>query len=454
MPSTNHLSRDRVGIISFLGILTFVLYLDRVCIGQAMPFIQEDLGLNKTQQSYILMAFTVAYGLFMVPVGLLGDRFGPKKVMVGIVIWWSIFTALTGYVSGLTTLIIIRFLFGAGEAGALPNSAKLIARWFPPERRGFPQGFMNTAALLGGACAPLVTAQTIQFVDSRLAPMLAGTGIHLVGWRTTFYLFGTLGILWSIGFWMWYREPPAEAMQSRPTPALKFALESARESADEYVPPQPLSWGRVLTSPTVWLMGLINTCASAVSYFYMSWYPSYLKDARGVINTESGNMTTLVLIGGALGSLWGGYLSDWMVRRTGERRWSRSIIGATGMFISAIGLLVAPLFDSAWETSIVLCIGFTGGMLMIAAWWGVVADISGPHVATLFGLMNGLGVFGGAGSQFFAGAMVDHNTQVLGLAGRAAWDPVFPVYAAVACLGGIAWLMVNANRQVHSRTLP
>jgi len=441
MRVTPETSPARFGVLAFLAVLTFILYLDRVCIGQAAPLIQKEMNLDSEQMGLIMASFTLAYGIFMIPAGWMGDRFGSRTVLMVIVVWWSVFTALTGVVSGFIALVIVRFLFGAGEAGALPNAARMIARWFKPESRGFPQGLMNTAALLGGASAPFVAIKTIVWIDGRVAPWAAEYGLHLTGWRVSFYLFGFLGLLWALLFWIWYREV---------TPEISIN-ESAPESIDPPVPVKPsaLDWSRVLTSPTVWLMGLINTCASAVSYMYMSWYPSYLQNGRGVQPVESGEMTTVVLMGGALGSLVGGILSDRMIRITRERRWSRAMIGSFGMGISSAGLLIAPLFESAWNSSWVLCIGFFGGMLMIAAWWGVVADVSGRYVATLFGLMNGLGIFGAIASQIYVGRMVKTNLS-LNLVGRDAWDPMFQNYAIVAGIGAIAWLFVNANRKVHS----
>ena len=174
--------------------LSGILYLDRICIAQAVEPIQKELELSNTQTSYFLMAFTLAYGLFEIPTGRWGDQLGARRVLTRIAIWWSAFTALTGACTGLTTLIVVRFLFGAGEAGAFPNAARVMSRWFPDSERGRAQGILLAASQIGGATAPF------------LAALLIGR----VGWRWTFVAFGSLGVFWAIGFWWWFRDEPSE----------------------------------------------------------------------------------------------------------------------------------------------------------------------------------------------------------------------------------------------------
>src|SRR3954465_11567702 len=142
MPPPDRPTRGRFVLVLWLCGLAGVLYLDRVCMSQAVVPIQKELGLSNTQVSAVMMAFTLAYGLFEIPTGRLGDRFGSRSVLTRIVVWWSVFTALTGACTGLYTLLAVRFLFGAGEAGAFPNAIRAIARWYPVRERGRVQGVM------------------------------------------------------------------------------------------------------------------------------------------------------------------------------------------------------------------------------------------------------------------------------------------------------------------------
>ena len=168
----------RFGVLLFLCSLAFVLYIDRVCIGQAADDISLSLNLNKEQMSWVMNAFIIAYCIFEVWTGSMGDRFGSRGVITRIVIWWSVFTALTGLAFGLWSLIVIRFLFGAGEAGAFPNVARVVTRWFPAGERGIARGAISTTSLVGGA----------------LAPPIAAYLNRLVGWQNTIMIFGLVGV--------------------------------------------------------------------------------------------------------------------------------------------------------------------------------------------------------------------------------------------------------------------
>ncbi len=186
----------RYGVLGMLCLLSFILYLDRVCISQSLTDIQDDLKLSHGDMSYVLGAFTLAYGLFEVPIGHWGDRYDSRGVLARIAIWWSAFTVLTGACNGLTMLIVVRFLFGGGEAGALPNAARVIAQWFPPHGRGPAQGMIMTSALIGGAVSPLPAQSLIDL------PQL--------GWRGAFVVLGLPGLLWAAAFYCWFRDDPAE----------------------------------------------------------------------------------------------------------------------------------------------------------------------------------------------------------------------------------------------------
>ena len=197
-------------VLAFLCSMAFVLYLDRVCISQALKPMKTEFDLTNTQTSYVLMAFTLAYGLFEIPTGRWGDRYGSRRVLTRIVLWWSAFTALTGCVwtfaytidMGLTSftvtslwlLIAVRFLFGAGEAGAVPNAARIMLLWFPNSERGRMQGFFQASMHVGGTVAPMVAALIID----------------TAGWRWTFGVFGMVGVVWAALFFWWFRDSPSD----------------------------------------------------------------------------------------------------------------------------------------------------------------------------------------------------------------------------------------------------
>jgi ACS family glucarate transporter-like MFS transporter len=444
VPTTDLTQRPtavRHGVLGFLCVLSFVLYLDRICISQAAEDMRRDLDLSKTAMGFVFGAFTIAYGLFEVPTGRLGDRFGSRGVLVRVVLWWSAFTALTGCVqkfalgpagilNSLVLLVVIRFLFGAGEAGALPNAARVIARWFPPGRRGAAQGALTTSALLGGAAAPVLTAYLIK----------------QAGWRWTFVLFGNLGVVWAAAFYFWFRDDPAE--HPRVNEAERHLLGVKQGPGREPHPPVP--WGLVLSSANVWLLGGVITCTAFTTYMFITWYPTYLQSARGVHPVTSGWLASLVLGGGAAGCVVGGFLTDWLRRTFGPRRWPLRALAGCGLLVAAAAMALSIHIDDPFLATQFLALACFTVHLHLTAWWAAVTEISGKHLGTLFGLMNSMGVPGATASQLFLGWFADWR-QGLGYSGRPQWDPAFYVYAGVLLAGSLGWLLIDPTRSVVER---
>ena len=333
---------------------------------------------------------------------------------------------------GLPSLIMIRFLFGAGEAGAVPNSACVLSRWFPIEQRGMAQGTVNAAMQFGGAISPILTAYLIEGI----------------GWRLTFVVLSVPGVLWGLAFWAWYRDDP----QTHPSvndAERGLILAGTNQTSGEH---PPIPWRAVLTHPQVWLLGFILSCTAFNSYLYFSWYPTYLKEARGCSEIDAGWLASIVLAGGAIGCLSGGFLIDWLTRTTGNRFRSRRLLCSSSVLLASISLLIGKHCDTP-----VIATLWTSGSLMLtvltlASWWGSVSDLSGRHLGALFGLMNSLGGLGALASQRFAGKFASWMAS-RGHTGRAQWDAIFYVYAGVLFIGAMTWQFVDAQRSVEdSRT--
>lgn len=418
MSDSTRPTRTRFVLVAWLCGLSGVLYLDRVCMGQAAPAIQEELGLSNTQLSYVMMAFSLAYGLFEIPTGRLGDRYGSRRVLTRIVVWWSLFTALTGACSGLITLIIVRFLFGAGEAGAFPNVARVLSRWFNTGERGRVQGALLTASQLGGVAAPTVAAF-----------LIAG-----VGWRWTFAIFGVVGIVWAVGFWFWFRDDPKDH------PKVNEAELEQIGTADK--PPvthhEPIPWRYALTNPGIWLLGTAIVCSTANTYLYQNWFPKYLMAAHGLENKPAGLLTSLVLAGLATGVLTGGVIADRIHRKSAAPDRSRRLLGAFAYLGAAGFLTLAVQMESSFLLALFASLSCFCVQLTLPTWWSCAIEQSGRHVGSLFGLMNMMGVVGGLTSQWYVGRFSDYQKS-LGLSGRAQWDPLFDAFIGVLVLGAIAW---------------
>ena len=437
-PSIELLTRARYIVLAFLCSMAFVLYLDRVCISQALVPMKGEFGWTNTQASLILMAFTLAYGLFEIPTGRLGDQLGSRQVLTRIVLWWSAFTAITGLVgnftyigefgsiplifNSLTLMVLIRFWFGAGEAGALPNAARILLRWFHASERGRMQGAFQASMHIGGTIAPKLAAEII-----------AGSG-----WRATFFVFGLMGVLWAGLFYWWFRDSPAEHS------AVNLA------ELQQIGPPQhgdvqhhdAVPWREVVKHPNIWLLSITVTMSAFNTYLFFSWYPTYLQEGRLVSNELTGWLAALALLGATIGSLIGGVLSDRITRHATDRYRARRWLCLATYLAGAFFLSASVHVDSPSLSALLCGLACLAISCQLPTWWAVAFDVSGKHTGSLFGLLNGMGVFGAISSQFFFGAFSDWR-KAQGFEGRDQWDPAFYVCAGLLVIAGILWQFVR-----------
>jgi sugar phosphate permease len=417
--TTDRPSRARLIVLAYLCSLSFVLYLDRVCIGQAVTSIEDEMQLSHSRMAVVQMAFTLAYGLFEIPVGHWGDRVGARRVLTRIALTWSAFTVMTAAAWNFWSLVIVRFLFGAGEAGAYPNAARVIRRWFPGAERGRVQGLFMTCAHAGAALTPAVAAYVI----------------FRLGWRWMFVIFGLTGVIWAAAFAAWYRDDPHAHPAAN---AAERALIGAGEWHGEH--PAHIPWALIFRNRTLWLLGLIMILISFNAYLYISWFPAYLEKGRGLSLTRSGWLATLVLAGGALGNLTSGLLADRITRHASDTAKWRRRLGVTAFTLAALWLYLGTRVDSPELSATLIAISCWTMYWPQASWWSSLTDLSGRHVGAFFGLANGVGIFGAMASQFFFGAFADWRAAQ-GYSGREQWDPGFDVYIGVLLLAATAWAM-------------
>ncbi len=410
-------SRARFILLTYLCALTFVLYLDRVCISQAMSSMQRDLNFSELEAAYVHMAFQLAYGLFELPTGHWGDRVGSRAVLARIAVWWSLFTALTAACFGLYSLLIVRFLFGVGEAGALPNVARVVARWFPPNERSRIAGIVQTAMVLGGATSPLLAAYIIE----------------LFGWRWAFVLFGLTGIVWAWFFYRWFRDDPAEH------PAVNAAeLELLSNPGTTVRHHDRIPWRAVLGNRSLYLLAVIMICSAFNSYVYLSWFSNYLQKGRGLEQIEAGPLTSLVLFGSGVGMFLGGFVADGFAWFRWPIPLARRLFGASAFLAAAALLYLGMQCESPLATSLFAALSILTTTATLATWWACITEISGKHLGALFGLVNGVGFLGAFSSQFFFGWFANYRGN-LGYTGREQWDPAFYACIAVLLLAGGCW---------------
>jgi len=380
--------KKRYIILSLLSLLSIITYLDRLCIAVAGPKMQEDLGLSPDQWGWVLGAFALTYGLFEIPVGAWGDKFGQKGVLTRIVIWWSVFTSLTGLVNKFSSLLTIRALFGMGEAGAYPNMSGVIARWFPVKERARAQGAIWGASRIGGVLAPLIIVPIISFFS----------------WREAFWLFGTLGILWAI-IWRkkFYNHP-------KDYPGITQVELEEIETSNNISYHTAIPWRKIFGSRQVWLIMAMYWCYVWGSWFYLSWFHIYLVNGRGFTMAEMAIYSPLPFILGALGNFAGGYLSDKSSQKFGLKT-GRRLIGSVCLALSAICLFLTAATTGKLMGILFLSLGFGIMDCMLPSAWAICLDIGDKYAGAITGAMNSAGNLGGFACSIVFGYLVQQTGQ-------------------------------------------
>jgi ACS family glucarate transporter-like MFS transporter len=406
-------TRARYWVVVFAITLAVIQYIDRVCISQAAPLISTDLGLSARQMGYVFSAFTLAYALFEIPCGYLGDRIGPRRVLLRIVLWWSFFTAATGWALNWLMLVVTRFLFGAGEAGCFPNLTKAFDRWLPERERARAQGVMWMSARWGGASAPLLVYFCLQFMP----------------WRAAFSAFAVLGIVWAALFYGWYRDNPREHRAVNAAEAALLPPEHELAAGHFQVP-----WRKFWRSRTVWCLCGQYAALSYAWYFFITWFPTYLLQARGFDLEQSALLAGTPLFLGGFGSLAAGWIAPWLGRRLGSVRRARCGLGATGMIAAAALLVISTKLTNPYlAVAAIALVSFFNDIAIPGAWTACM-DVGGPYVGTLGGAMNMMGNFGGFLSPIVIGYIVDKSNN---------WTLTFYVTGAVYLAGAVFWLILD-----------
>ncbi|MEZ5399638.1 MAG: MFS transporter [Bryobacteraceae bacterium] len=406
--------RYRHGVLGLLFVLSIVTYIDRVCISVAGPAMQADLGMGPEEWGYVVSAFALAYAIFEIPTGSMGDRVGPRKVLTRIVLWWSVFTTLTGAVSNYVVLLATRFLFGVGEAGAYPNSSASISRWFPAAERARAHGLVWMASRIGGAVSPLL-----------VVPIQAA-----FGWRASFYFFGILGVVWAVVWYWWFRDTPKE----------KEGV--TEEEVEEIGPAAPtkhgLPWGKVLREPNLWWIMLMYHTYCWGSFFYLSWLHTYLVKGRGFDNAELVKFSWLPFAFGATANLLGGLVSDHLVKRWGLL-WGRRAVGIVGLGASAVFITATMLTQDKFFSVLFLALGYAGSDFMLPVAWAVCLDVGRKYAGAVTGAMNTAGQLG----SFLTAAAFGKIVAAYG-----SYDaPLLPM-AVMTAISALLWLKIDPTEQL------
>jgi len=411
------MTRVRYRVLWMAFLLAIITFLDRVCISFAAPHMMEDLGLTMVQMSLVFSAFTLAYSLFEVPSGWLGDVMGPRRVLTRIVLWWSAFTMLTGAAQGNRSLLAIRFLFGAGEAGAFPNAVRSFSQWFPARERGKANGVLFFGSRLGGALtAPLALA------------LIEGWG-----WRASFVAFGSIGVAWA-AVWFWtYRDRPAEHPD---VDAAELAWISQDGTAPAHAVRTP--WAALLSSPNLYAICAMYFALGYGLYFYFTWLPTYLTRELGFSMATGGFFAALPFLLAGAANLAGGWYTDHLARTRGLRT-ARCTLGSLSFATCAALLLLSTAVPSPIVKALLLALALASADFALSACWAVCLDVGATHAGVVTGFMNTSGNLGGLVGPLVVGFMVERWQS---------WTYPFYVTAAVYVMGAVAWLAVNPDKRI------
>jgi MFS family permease len=445
---TQRPTRVRYGVLGFVCALSMITYLDRVCVGTATKYLIEALHLNGVEDlKFAFMAFTLSYAAFEIPTGWLGDVFGPRRTLIRIVLWWSLFTGLTGLVGmalpggiflGLTSLIVIRFLFGMGEAGAYPNITRALHNWFPFQERGFAQGTVWFSGRLMGGLTPLVLGLLIEGLQRKLIDPSASPDElllrPLLDWRQAFWAFAGIGTMWCVLFALWFRNRPQEKESVNPA-ELALIGEHKHVGDDGHA---GVPWRKILTSGNLRALCLMYFCASYGWYFFITYYFNFLEEQYGVDPRSLSGWLFKggPLLVGALACLSGGLLTDRFIRRTGNRRWGRRLFGVCGHGLCAVCFLASLAAPSAfWFFVVGSLASFFNDMTMGSA-WATCQDIGGRYAAIVAGCMNTIGNLGGAAAGFLTGVILQWSVSAYAAAHGLAPEHIPSHQAAAAHAAG------------------
>jgi len=405
-------TRVRYRVVAAAVTLAGVTYLDRVCVGVLAPSIMADLHISQIQMSFVFSAFTAAYALFEMPTAWWADRVGSRRVLTRIVLWWSAFTMLTAAATSYAVMLVVRFLFGVGEAGAWPNAARVFSRWIPLRERGRVQGVFFAGAHLAGGLTPAIVAWMALYLP----------------WRLVFVMFGFVGLAWAACWYWWFRDEPREH------PAVN-AAEAELIEKTRGLPAQDRrgTFSEVFRIPSLLPLCLQYVANSYGYYFFITWLPTYLAKARGMSSAELAIFSGLPLTLSAIADVSGGFTTDVLCRRLGLRTGMRSI-GVVSYLLAAAAMIGGTLASNPRVGGTLIALGGAFSMFTLAPSWSTAIGLGGRNTALLSSVMNTSGQVGAFFSPIVLALLVDHFGN---------WSLPLHVLSGLYLVAAVCWLLIR-----------
>lgn len=404
--------------IAFAGIA--MNYLDRANISVALPFMDEDLGLNlsNTQKGMILSAFFWAYDGAMLAAGWLTDKLGSRKAFSLAAIWWSIFTALTPLGNSFGSLFFFRFMLGAGEAPAYPSATRAASRWFPKHERAFATAVIDSGSRVGNMLAlPIITSL-----------------IMWVSWHFSFIVLGALGIVWAAVWWFYYRDPK-EHPRANQLELDYIAKYGARSEESDDAGTHQVRWIDLFRYRTIKGMMLGFFCLNFVIYFFLTWFPSYLKDARGLDLKAMGLVGMIPAATAIIGGWVAGMTADRLISNGANVTKVRKTVMVGGL-LGGSAVLLAAIAPNVPLMIMFFAIAYASLSVAATGIWSLPADVapSSRQVASIGGIQNFASNLAGIFSPILFGVILDKT--------GGNYVPAFALAAAMAVLGAFTYAFI------------
>ncbi|MFJ4346423.1 MFS transporter [Pseudomonas sp. NPDC089401] len=370
----NKKNNYRWTILTMLFLAMIINYVDRAALSIAMPFITQEYHLTPAEKGMIFSSFFFGYALFCFVGGYLADRFGPKRVLTWSMSFWSLLCGSTALAFNFWSLLIVRALFGVGEGPVSTTANKTVNSWFPIKERARAIGINQAGGPLGGALA---------------GPIVGFLALWL-GWRVAFVVIAVIGVLWAIA---WYRLAASTPKEHPQVSAEELALinegREAPVTAVADAPRTPVL--QIILQRSVLVTGVSLFCYNYILYFFMTWFPSYLIEAKGIDLKAMSIVTALPWLVGTVGFVCGGLLIDWVYKRTGKQLFSRKVVLVSCLLVAAVCIGLTGQVESVTSTVVVMTVAIGFLMLTAPAYWSLIQDAVPDHqVGTAGGFMHGL----------------------------------------------------------------
>ncbi len=439
-------SNARYVLMVFLAALAFLTYFDRICITKMQGKIIASLAMTPEMMGIVMGAFWLAYALFELPTGWMGDKHGARVTLSRIVLAWSLFTALSGAATGFYSLLAYRFIFGVGEAGAFPNMARIQSRWLPADTRARFGGLLWMFARWGGAFSIPLAGAMMRGFDSdtfrqflQRMPLLSAFA-ETDSWRLIFWVAGAMGLVWVVTFYYWFRDHPSEK------PSVNRAeLELITRGNPPEVRGHSMEsrlWSKLFLNRSLLALGVLYLCGSFGWSFFASWMPKYMEQVVNAKSTYSEVETEWLSAAphfcGGIACLVGGVLCNRWVARTGNRR-QRALFPVTGYIVAAGAMFCVPLVRTPLQASLLICLAEAAHDFGQGANWASIVDIGGKYAGVAAGMINTIGNMGNAFQPYVGARIIE----------KYGWNTMFMVYAVAFLAAASMWTMIDPRRTFY-----